>query len=250
MKKTLTVRKKIQMIAHRGGAGLYPENSLLAFLACQRWGVHGLEMDIHLTKDGVPIIHHDDALDPAVTRDGQGRGLSCPIPLKDIPLNALHHYRVRGELIPTFAQLLDCVWVNQPHRVHLWIELKAPAGIGAVDPCLAALKARGGMGDASFLSFDPDVAAWIQRENPGVPCCFLSEGIVDPTFVRDRGGRIWGPWYGDVTQESADAAHEMGLSIIVWTPNDRAAMIRMMDLGVHGIITDRPDILNDVLASQ
>jgi glycerophosphoryl diester phosphodiesterase len=71
-----------------------------------------------------------------------------------------------------------------------------------------------------------------------------------PRAVKAAGGRIWSPLYEEVTVRSIAEAHSLGLPVIVWTVNDPKEMSRLIDMGVDGIISDRPDLLRTVAASK
>ncbi len=131
-------------IAHRGGAGLWPENTLEAFSRAIEEGVDGVELDVHLTRDGILVIHHDESLKPAIARGPDGLWLSRPTPLiKELTLADLERYdvgRLRpgsrygsrypkqtpmdGARIPTLDQLLVLVKEKAGAHFRLYIELK------------------------------------------------------------------------------------------------------------------------------
>ncbi len=130
-------------IAHRGGAGLRPENTLAAFAHALDIGVDGFELDVHVAKDGTVVVFHDDALKPDIVRDADGRWLDVPPPLiKDLPYADLASYdigrlkpgskygarhpdqmAVDGEKIPRLA---DVIWMlkRSGGNERLWVELK------------------------------------------------------------------------------------------------------------------------------
>jgi glycerophosphoryl diester phosphodiesterase len=131
-------------IAHRGGAGLRPENTLAAFANALDVGVDGFELDVHVAKDGTVVVFHDDALKADIVRNEEGKWLEAAGPLiKDLSYSELHAYDVGrlkpkskyaaryphqvaqdGERIPRLA---DVIWLVKrsagPER--LWIELKS-----------------------------------------------------------------------------------------------------------------------------
>lgn len=130
-------------IAHRGGAGLRPENTLAAFAHALDLGVDGFELDVHVAKDGTVVVFHDDALKPEIVRGADGQWIEAPGPLiKDLTLAELQSYDIGrlkpgtkyaarhpnqmphdGERIPRLAEV---IWlINRgggPER--LWVELK------------------------------------------------------------------------------------------------------------------------------
>ena len=68
-----------------------------------------------------------------------------------------------------------------------------------------------------------------------------------PRAVQAAGGRYWAPYYKHVTSNNIQTAHQLGIQVFVWTPDSRAAMERLIEVGVDGIITNRPDILKSVM---
>lgn len=130
-------------IAHRGGAGLRPENTLAAFAHALDVGCDGFELDVHVAKDGTVVVFHDEALKPEIVRDAGGRWLEGPPPLiKDLPYADLQSYDIGrlkpgskcaqrhpdqmphdGEKIPRLA---DVIWLikRSGGAERLWVELK------------------------------------------------------------------------------------------------------------------------------
>jgi glycerophosphoryl diester phosphodiesterase len=130
-------------IAHRGGAGLRPENTLAAFAHALDLGVDGFELDVHVAKDGTVVVFHDDGLKPEIVRDANGRWIDGPGPLiKDLTFADLQTYDIGrlkpgtkyagrqsqqvaqdGERIPRLA---DVIWLlnRQGGSERLWVELK------------------------------------------------------------------------------------------------------------------------------
>ena len=136
-------RSKPLNIAHRGGAGLRPENTLAAFAHALDIGVDGFELDVHLAKDGSVVVFHDDALKPEIVRDADGRWLAERGALiKDLPYAALQTYDVGrhdpgtpygtqhpdlvphdGERIPRLADVIYLIR-RAGGNERIWIELK------------------------------------------------------------------------------------------------------------------------------
>src|SRR4030065_618296 len=115
--------RHVEVHAHRGGAGLAPENTLAAFRKALELGVDALEMDLHVTRDGVVVIIHDETLDR--TTDGRGD-------VGDLNLEAVKRSDAgdkfapafRGERVPTLREVIDLVKANGNGRVRLDLELK------------------------------------------------------------------------------------------------------------------------------
>jgi glycerophosphoryl diester phosphodiesterase len=188
--------------AHRGGRGLWPENTLQAFDQAVAMGVSTLELDIALTADGVPVISHDMALNPDHTRDASGAWLAAEGPLiRSLTLTQLQAYdvgRLRpgsryaeqfatqapkdGERIPTLAALFDLVKARKAHAVRFNIETKIdptrPDDSASPETMVRVLLAeidRAGMADrVTIQSFDWRSLALVGRLAPTMPRAYLT----------------------------------------------------------------------------
>jgi glycerophosphoryl diester phosphodiesterase len=181
---------------------------------------------------------------------------------------------VPGARVPTLDEV--CALAG-PSGVTLSVELKThPSWPDSdvfllVSSALAALDKHGCTGQARILGFDWRVLRIAAELAPGVPRVALIEpstwadgstwlarlepASYDPSsgFVaaaRDVDAAFVSPWDGMTSPSVVAAAHEAGLGIIVWTVNDRDEMHALAELGVHGIVTDRPDVLRDVLRQR
>ncbi len=238
--------------AHRGGAALWPENSLLAFRSALALGVDLLEFDVHLSADGEVVVLHDATLDRTTT----GRG-----PVREATLAALAPLRLRArdgrltdEPIPTLAQVLD---LAAPSRVGVLPEIKAGADgrpyPGIEEKVLALLGARGLLARATVQAFAPETIQRLRELAPGVRTMLLvsrarleREHATPATAVQwtvDAGATDLGIDHRLVDRSVVDAARRASVRLAVWTVNDEADIRRLIDLGVDVIMTDRPDRL-------
>jgi glycerophosphoryl diester phosphodiesterase len=188
-------------IAHRGGAGLRPENSLAAFAHALDLGVDGFELDVHVAKDGAVVVFHDDALKPDIVRDANGQWIEAPGPLiKDLTYAELQSYDIGrlkpgtkyaarhpdqmahdGERIPRLA---DVIWlINRsggPER--LWVELKTnfldrsrTVDAGAMaEAVIRVLKREKFLDRTILVSFDWTALMAAKKIEPKVPCWFTT----------------------------------------------------------------------------
>jgi glycerophosphoryl diester phosphodiesterase len=236
-------------IAHRGGAGLAPENTLAAFDLSYALGVRYLETDVRITADGELVAFHDASL-RRVT--GRHRDVART------KLSTIRGLRVNGaEQIPTLAEVLDrlphaCLTVDVKERAaiaplaDLLIKSGASRRVcvaGSWDSWLAALGNRVGPELTIALGWR-SLAATLSRLRLGRPSATPYHA---GTFahVPLRIGKV--AIYAD---HLADRAHAIGVRIIVWTVNDPSTMHRLLDAGVDGIITDRPDLLREVMIAR
>ncbi|QFZ20068.1 glycerophosphodiester phosphodiesterase [Saccharothrix syringae] len=236
--------------AHRGWhldelAGM--ENSLSAFARAAREGYRYLETDVHATADGVVVVHHDAVLDR--TTDGTG-------PVAAQPWSAVRRARVGGrEPVARLEDLLE----ELPDAL-LNVDVKADA---AVEPVLGVLRRAGALHRVCLASFSDRRLARLRRlGGPGLltsmgprnAAALWAAGRVPVARLPVRGAVAQVP----VTQgrlrvvdgRFVRAAHRRGLEVHVWTVDDPAAMRALLDLGVDGLVTDRPDLLRDVLTAR
>jgi len=168
-------------IAHRGGAGLWPENSLAAFRNAVAMGADGAELDVHLSKDGEVVVFHDYRLKPEIVRDSSGRHIAKPTPrIKDLTLAELRSYdigrhdvstpygsrqpdlkAIDGERIPTLGEVLEiCNTSAKPFWLQVelktsWIERDVgPDPVALAEASVAVLKKHGYLDRAIFVGFD------------------------------------------------------------------------------------------------
>jgi glycerophosphoryl diester phosphodiesterase len=268
----------LDLQGHRGARGLLPENTLPAFAQALEIGVTTLELDTGVTQDGVVVIHHDRRLNPDTARGPDGKWIAAPAPaLHSLPYEALQRYdvgRIRpgseyarrfphqqpvdGTRIPRLADLFELVRRSGNAEVRFNIETKISqeAPDETLPPAefaraLIAEIRKAGLGSrAAIQSFDFRTLAVVQREAPEIETVYLTQkqsGAGVARAIRAAGGRVWSPSFADLEAGSLAAAREAGLRVVVWTVNEPADIERMLDLGVHGIISDYPDRVREAM---
>ncbi|MXW17557.1 MAG: glycerophosphodiester phosphodiesterase [Gemmatimonadetes bacterium] len=246
------------LAAHRGGAALAPENTMTAFRrAVGDWDADMLEMDVRLTADGRVVVLHDATVDR--TTDGSG-------PVRDMPWDAVRQldagyrfrdpagefpYRSRGVRIPLFDEVLD-----EMPKMRIMVEPKVAEAAG---PLVEVIRVRGaehrvligaefertrdgarGYGGPMGASRNQVLTFWLLHRVPGIGRWYVP--AIDAFQVPERSGR-----YRVVTPAFVRAAHRANIPVHVWTVDDPADMRRLLEWGVDGIQTDRPDLLADLL---
>ena len=263
-----------RIAAHRGGAALWPENSLAAFAGALALGVDLLEFDVHQSADGEIVVIHDATLD----RTTEGTGTVCAQPAA-----TLRRLRLRdphGTLTDERVPLLDDVLALASRAgAELLLEVKGPAFSvrygrdaagqieivpgplyeGLEERVLARLDARGMTDRTNIMAFNPAVIARVRSLAPSQRTTLLigrshvESAAVRPTQTVEWAERLGvthlGPGYTLVDAEVAALASARGLALIVWTPNDETEMRRLAALGVDVITTDRPDLALRVRAA-
>jgi glycerophosphoryl diester phosphodiesterase len=192
---------------------------------------------------------------------------------------------VDGEPIPTLDEVISLLKAKCDPATQLWVEIKTnpekpdltPAPETVADAVVQFLRQQNFTGRVRILSFDWRALVHVQKIEPEIPTVYLSlEGrslnnikpghpgsspwmagldIDDfngsiPQAVKAAGGRYWAPYYKHLTYDLLNEAHELGIQVFVWTPDKRSAMVRLIEMGVDGIITNRPDILRSIVRER
>jgi glycerophosphoryl diester phosphodiesterase len=229
--------------AHRGGAGDWPENTMPAFEHAVGLGYRYLETDVHATADGVLLAFHDDHLDRVTDRSGE---------IAALPYATVAEARVDGrEPIPLLEDLLGSF---PDARVNI-----DPKHDGSVEPLIEVLRRCDAIERVCIGSFSDERIRRLRIRLGAGLCTSMGPKAVARLRLDAISGRVHPTPAGCVQIPEAvrgvtvtnaavvRAAHRVGLQVHVWTVDDPQAMARLLDLGVDGIMTDRPAVLKDVL---
>jgi glycerophosphoryl diester phosphodiesterase len=244
-------KEKPLNFAHRGASGHAPANTMAAFLLAAEMGADGIELDVHLSADVELVVIHDHAVDS--TTDGQGPVSALSLAeLQQLDAGSWFAPRFAGERIPTLRQVLEAVG----QRLLINVEIKVAPGHHppTLEREVVRLIEEGRMVDRVLISsFSPRSLRRVRRLNRRIPLGLLYSRpapAVLPALLRwlRLSYDALHPHYGLVDARAIARARERGQRVNVWTVNDAREMRRMCDLGVDGIITNYPDVLNHVLA--
>ena len=215
---------------------------MAAFEEAINLGYRYLETDVHVTSDGVLVAFHDTDLSRTCGRPGR---------IDQLPWSEVLHARVRGEEpIP----LLEDVLATWPDA-RLNIDCKSAAAAPAL---VSAIRRTNSLHRVLVASFDDGRVSRLYRELGPDTCSSLGQrGVValkTGALVRTRRHAAQVPVRAGkvavVTERFVERAHRLGLHVHVWTVDDPAEMRRLLDLGVDGIMTDRPAVLRDVFIER
>ncbi len=254
------------ILGHRGAAGVAPENTLLAFERGLKDGAHIIESDIHVTRDGVPVLIHDPNLDRTTNGSGpvaehdfaevQQLDAGCRFPRTEGDPQA---YADQGIRIPSVREAFE-----RFPDVLFNFEIKADTQ-GVIDSVLALIREFDREDRTLLVAGEDPIQARLRDalDRSGLhPALGASLGdIVDIV----RGASEGKPHSSDsmaiqvplhfgenllVTPELVAHCHAHRVQVHVWTINDPETMSDLLDRGVDGIVTDRPDIMASLLASR
>lgn len=213
------------IIGHRGAGALAPENTLLALqkgMACADF----VEIDVHLTKDAIPVAIHDATVDR--TTDGTG-------PVEGYTMEELKKLNAgEGERIPTLREVLDIVH----GQTGLIVEIKVPGTEAIV---VSVLMDR--MPQRLILtSLNPESVAMAKNLLPGVQVGLISVAAIDdPARVaRQVQADLILPLWGYLTLDMVEQMHDAGLLVVPWTLDAEDDLEEAAQLGVDGLLTDDP----------
>lgn len=220
------------IVAHAACKGHAPENTLAGVRAALRLGADAIEVDLHCTRDGAPVLIHDATVDR--TTDGQGEIASLTL------RQARRLDAGGGERIPTLREVLEAV----AGRALLVLEVKR---LDIEDEVLAAVRRANALDGCAMHSFWPQVVERFRRLEPRMPCLLLTGGreVADWgqlfAFALSLGAQGVAVFYQVVTPELVRAAHRRELRFSTWTVNSRAEVRRLAACGVDAITSDYPD---------
>ncbi|HDJ89407.1 MAG TPA: glycerophosphodiester phosphodiesterase [Thermoprotei archaeon] len=221
--------KNFFIVGHRGAAGIEPENTLRAIRKALEIGVKAVEIDVRVSKDGFPIVMHDESVDR--TTNGSGK-------ISELTLEELRELDAgNGEKIPLLDEVLDEVY----GKAVLFLEIKVDE---AVEPSVNKVISKGMVDSVLFISFSPQhlvkVKSLCRDAYTGLIYFKPSDGIIQAKKI-DAVAVL--PYFRFATIKAINFAHRLKLKMIAWTVNDLATAEKLWRNGIDGITTDRPDIL-------
>jgi glycerophosphoryl diester phosphodiesterase len=232
--------------AHRGGALLWPENSLTAFRGALALGVDLLELDVHLTRDGEVVVLHD----PTLQRTTTARGA-----VRKRPWAALAGATLKGTSGEHLPHLRDVLELVRPAVVGVLVEIKVGVDRarypGIEERVLALVEDTGLTSRTTVMAFEWRTLARLRALAPAVRLTGLLGrwGVRRVGGVRGAAARLAALGAQDLGiertllgSEAVAAARAAGLTIGVWTVNDPEEIARALAAGVDYITTDRPDL--------
>lgn len=237
----------VMRIAHRGASGQAPENTLAAIGRALEIGVDLVEVDVHLTADGWPVLMHDRTVDR--TTDGSGPVDTLRLAeVRSLDAGSWFGPAFAGERVPTLEEALDLVG----KRALLLVEVKTEEAAERTVTVVRSLRAQSRVILQSFLG--PAVRA-VNRLDRRIPTVFLMTGseaaLRRKTGVVRRvlklGANALALRYTAARPELVEMFLSRAMGFWVWTVDEEADMREMVALGVGGIITNYPERLNKVL---
>lgn len=277
-----SAQTKIDVQAHRGGRGIMPENSIQAMLHAVDLGVKTLELDCVISKDNQVVVSHDTYMSADFMLKPDGSPISKDeekgLRIYAMPYDSIKRYDGGTKAHPQFpdqkkiktykpllTELIDSVEhyikANKLKPVYYNLEIKsAPAGDGTEHPApnvfvklvMAVLDKKRLTQRVTIQSFDVRPLQKLHQNFPKQRLSYLianKESFTDNITKLGFTPQVISPYYTLVDSSFVGEAHQSKVQVLPWTVNDEAAMKKMAELGVDGIISDYPDKLVSLFGS-
>ncbi|RYF85410.1 MAG: glycerophosphodiester phosphodiesterase [Chitinophagaceae bacterium] len=277
---TMTTATGLDKQGHRGGRGLMPENTIPAMIHAIDLNVTTLELDLNISKDKKVVVSHDPYFNEKITTTPEGGYLTKAEAAKrllyNMPYDSIRKYDVglkphpdfpRQEKVAAYKPLLaDLIDAAEAHakekgRTMLYnIEIKSkPENDGKkhppveefVDLAMAVINAKGIAARTTIQSFDPRALQVMHRKYPTVVTSLLIEDNDKRSLdeqLQQLGftPNVYSPHYSLVTEALVAQCHQKNIKVLPWTVNTLDEMKQLIDLKVDGIITDYPDLFQQL----
>lgn len=246
-----------KVISHRGANLEAPQNTLPAFEKSMEIGVDGFETDIHLTADGIPVVCHNYTIDE--TSDGKGEVKKMNLEeLRQYDFGSWFHDKFKGTKIPTLEEFLTLCETADIEIMNIEIKPPLDGNMTIVKKTIDAVKAHGLFDKLLISSFSYEVLIECKKIDPRCKTgflyspdrkiCYTKMLFNYVEFAKEIKADYLHPHYYMVTKKYVDKLHENGIGVNVWTVDKPEMAQKMLKLGVDGIITNAPGMVNDLIA--
>lgn len=234
------------VLGHRGASAYAPENTLEAFRLALAQGADGLELDVTLSADGVPVVIHDDRLDR--TTNGQGpvnRRTLRELKSLDAGYTARFGQQFAGARLPTLAEVFEAF--DSAPVINVELKHDHSPGRQLAQKVVEVIRTHGQQDRVLLSSFQFSSLGRVKALAPELPVALLYMApIFGPRLAKCLAGRLPHEAHhpASLGLRAADINwyHQQGLRVNTWTVDDEAEMRRLIADGVDGLITNRPDV--------
>lgn len=229
------------VIGHRGAKAYAPMNTLPAFELAADQGAHGIELDVHRSADGHPVILHDFTVDGTTNGSGDVRSLTLA-QLKALDAGSYFAEAFRGVQVPTLDEVFEAVG----RRLFINVEIKSESEeTDGVEQVVAdCIKRHDMLRRVLVSSFNPLALQRFRAILPDVPIGYL----VMPDYMTQYAAvmastayEAYHPYHEMLDAQMVADEHAAGRRLNTWTVNDPARAVALAAMGVDGIVTDNPD---------
>ena len=223
----------MKVYAHRGASAEAPENTLRAFGLALDLGADGIELDVRLSADGVPVVLHDEGLDRTTTGTGAVREYTVA-ELRRLDADS-------GQTVPTLAEVIELV----SERALLDVEIKSSDAGPATFAALSGID----FDSWAISSFDWNVLRSLRAMSQRVELWPLTHEVTADAlqFAQEIGAPMLAVYHLGINAQVVERARERGIELMVWTVNDRVRAHELAQLGVNAVCTDDPRSIRSIV---
>lgn len=245
----------VKIIAHRGANKVAPQNTIPAFEKAFEMHADGIETDVHLTMDGVPVICHNYEIDKTSNGRGEIRKMNLDV-FKQFDFGSYFSYDYEGTKAPTLDEMLTFFEGKDFEIMNIELKPSFENDVSVVKKTIDAVKEHGLYEKLLISSFSSHMLVEAKKVDKSCRTAYLYN--VDkkesyrmmfraPKFARELGCEALHPQMYYVTRDYVIAAHREGIKVNAWTVDKEKDIIRLAKMGVDGLITDVPDFAREVL---
>lgn len=231
----------MKIFAHRGSSGMYPENTLVAFEAAKQLKIEGIELDVHLSKDGELMVIHDES----VNRTTNGQGFVKDMSIDELRLLDAGSWKgseYSGQRIPFLSEVLN-LFQDTHHVINIELKSDIFPYEGLADKVLELVN-RMDMQDRIILSsFDHEVLQYVGEKFPHVEtACLTMEVMIGmPTYLHNLSANAAHVFFPTALRRMGQELVQADIPIRAFTVNEKAYAEMLEEAGVDAIFTDFPE---------
>jgi glycerophosphoryl diester phosphodiesterase len=248
----LNIRGKTLNIAHRGASAKFIENTMPAFRAAVELQADMIELDVHLSKDGIPVVFHNDKIPKKTSNGGDFVKNYTFAELQAIDLEPSSENGTPKITIPSLEEVLQFA----KGKISLNIEIKAEVVTdnienGVEQKCIQLLEKYGMLDHVLFSSYDMRCIQHIKQLDPGASLAVLYSkqlsGNTPAQIVQHYKADAFHCTYHQLSKKWLKNLKTNNIPVLVYTINRPARMKKLIKMGVNGIFTDKPDVLSVII---
>ncbi|AJD91402.1 hypothetical protein JMA_20850 [Jeotgalibacillus malaysiensis] len=235
-----------KVFAHRGSSIKYPENTMLAFKKAEKTGCYGIELDLHMSRDGYQIVIHDET----VNRTTNGRGYIKDLTLRELKKFSIKRKWYRNEKIPTLDDVLE--WAMTTNLI-INIELKNDKiYYEGQEEAVVQKVAEYGLGDRVIYSTfnHKSVKKLKQLTDSEVAALYSKKGTNPLLLVKSTGADAIHANHRVMTESLMKDCQQHGIPVRLYTLNKPPLIKKWIDAGLAGVITDDPELAENILKEK
>ncbi len=247
---------KCKVIAHRGANKVAPQNTIPAFEKALEIGCDGFETDIHLTLDGYPVVCHNYSIDDTSTGEGDIRKITLE-EIRKYDFGSYFHDKFKGTKIPTLEEFLALTKNSDIEIMNIEIKPPLDGNFTIVEKTINMVKEYGLFDRLLISSFSSKVLIECKRVDPECktgllysperPITYKKMLFSYLKYAKELKVDYLHPHYFLVTKKYVEKLHANGIKVNVWTVNKPELAQKLLSWGVDGLITDLPQMANDVI---